>query len=155
MIRLYQRWISPYKGFRCAHRVVHGGASCSEFAVQAIQSHGAFGFWPEFRARLAACNAAAITYREMYFSAPTDGDVGGGESTGGKRSSNKKSSNCIDPCDPFLFMPIPNGCGFSRSTSTPQADVGTVAEGASAPDAGSCDAGGCDGGGCDVGGCGP
>jgi len=31
LISLYQRYVSPYKGFRCAHRVLHGGDSCSEY----------------------------------------------------------------------------------------------------------------------------
>ncbi|MGR4871188.1 membrane protein insertion efficiency factor YidD [Variovorax sp. LARHSF232] len=36
----YQRFISPYKGFGCAHRVRTGGASCSRFAKRAIASLG-------------------------------------------------------------------------------------------------------------------
>jgi putative component of membrane protein insertase Oxa1/YidC/SpoIIIJ protein YidD len=139
MIRVYQRWISPYKGFRCAHRVVHGGASCSEFAVQAIQSHGAFGFWPDFRTRLTACNAAAISYREMYFSAPTEGDVGSEPPEKGRRRTKSKASDCAGDCavSACLFMPTPDGGGEY------------------APVEASVDASGCDGGGCDVGGCSP
>lgn len=36
----YQRFISPYKGFSCAHRVRTGRASCSRFAKRAIARLG-------------------------------------------------------------------------------------------------------------------
>lgn len=31
LISLYQRYLSPLKGFSCAHRVLHGGESCSGY----------------------------------------------------------------------------------------------------------------------------
>lgn len=55
----YQRHLSPRKGYCCAHRVVHGGLSCSAFARQAITRDG---LWPALAAihnRLRACRAAA------------------------------------------------------------------------------------------------
>ncbi|WP_369292796.1 membrane protein insertion efficiency factor YidD [Variovorax sp. J22R115] len=36
----YQRFISPYKDFGCAHRVRTGRASCSRFAKRAIARLG-------------------------------------------------------------------------------------------------------------------
>ena len=30
-INLYQKYLSPYKGYCCAHRVLHGGDSCSQY----------------------------------------------------------------------------------------------------------------------------
>lgn len=33
-IHLYRRHISPRKGFRCAHHVLHGCGSCSDFGLQ-------------------------------------------------------------------------------------------------------------------------
>ncbi len=30
-INFYQQYISPYKGYCCAHRIFHGGDSCSEY----------------------------------------------------------------------------------------------------------------------------
>lgn len=59
MIAFYQHHLSPHKGFCCAHRVWHGGLSCSESARQAIAM---LGFWralPGIRDRLRACRAAA------------------------------------------------------------------------------------------------
>ncbi len=39
-IRVYQRFISPYKGFACALRVATGGASCSAYGHAAIARFG-------------------------------------------------------------------------------------------------------------------
>ncbi|QGW80380.1 membrane protein insertion efficiency factor YidD [Variovorax paradoxus] len=55
----YQRFISPYKGFSCAHRVRTGGASCSRFAKRAIARLGMIaGMLVTFR-RFKACAASA------------------------------------------------------------------------------------------------
>ena len=37
LIRLYQRYISPYKGTKCPYF-----PSCSEYGIQAINDHGIF-----------------------------------------------------------------------------------------------------------------
>ncbi len=34
----YQRYLSPYKGFRCAHRVLHQGESCSQYSANCLSS---------------------------------------------------------------------------------------------------------------------
>ena len=41
LIRLYQRHLSPRKGFRCAHDVWYGAGGCSGCAIGALQRHGA------------------------------------------------------------------------------------------------------------------
>ena len=45
-IGFYQQFLSPYKGFRCAHRVRHGRMSCSQFAKRLIQKVGLLRFAP-------------------------------------------------------------------------------------------------------------
>jgi putative component of membrane protein insertase Oxa1/YidC/SpoIIIJ protein YidD len=64
-IRGYQRWISPYKGFRCSHRVLHGGHSCSEFARLAILEHGITEAWPGIRQQFRECRAAFLDLRQQ------------------------------------------------------------------------------------------
>lgn len=59
LIRAYQRWISPHKGFVCAHRVHRGGASCSQAGFRLIRRHGLGGGWPLLRERLRRCAAIA------------------------------------------------------------------------------------------------
>ena len=51
----YKRYISPYKGFSCAHRVHLNGDSCSTFAFNAINDHGLFTGLIMTKARLREC----------------------------------------------------------------------------------------------------
>lgn len=55
-IALYQRWLSPHKGFRCAHAAFYGGASCSAAIAQTIRAEGLS--LANITARLAACRQA-------------------------------------------------------------------------------------------------
>ena len=59
LIELYQRYVSPYKGFRCAYRAHRGRHSCSEFGKRALARGGVAGFWPLLRRRFARCAEAA------------------------------------------------------------------------------------------------
>lgn len=59
----YQRFISPYKGFRCAHSVLHGGTGCSGHAKRAIGEHGLWGAIPAIKQRLRDCKTASETLR--------------------------------------------------------------------------------------------
>jgi putative component of membrane protein insertase Oxa1/YidC/SpoIIIJ protein YidD len=59
-ITIYQRYLSPYKGFCCAHRVLHGGPSCSEYARQTILACGWRRSLATVRDRLRACRGAAL-----------------------------------------------------------------------------------------------
>jgi putative component of membrane protein insertase Oxa1/YidC/SpoIIIJ protein YidD len=58
-IDTYQRWISPYKGFHCAHHARTGGLTCSGFAKAAIREHGLFAALPRIRDRLIQCSEYA------------------------------------------------------------------------------------------------
>lgn len=40
VLHFYRRFISPHKGFACAHRVAFGGPSCSDFALVLITQNG-------------------------------------------------------------------------------------------------------------------
>lgn len=56
LIRGYQKFISPYKGFSCALRVYGGGHSCSRFGYDAINRHGFFVGMKLLHRRLAKCS---------------------------------------------------------------------------------------------------
>jgi putative component of membrane protein insertase Oxa1/YidC/SpoIIIJ protein YidD len=58
-IEWYQRSISPRKGWQCAHRVRHGGFSCSEWTKRAIRRCGLRNGLLLARRRFARCHAAA------------------------------------------------------------------------------------------------
>lgn len=59
MIQAYRRWISPHKGFACAHRIHCGGASCSKVGERLIRRHGLRGGLPLLRKRLRRCGEIA------------------------------------------------------------------------------------------------
>lgn len=61
LITVYQKQISPHKGFSCAHRVLQGGESCSQFVKHAILTHGLGDAIPLIRQRFQACKAANQT----------------------------------------------------------------------------------------------
>jgi putative component of membrane protein insertase Oxa1/YidC/SpoIIIJ protein YidD len=58
-IGLYQRFVSPYKGFRCAHHARTGGMTCSNYGRDAFEQFGFFEALSLLRARLVACAQAA------------------------------------------------------------------------------------------------
>jgi putative component of membrane protein insertase Oxa1/YidC/SpoIIIJ protein YidD len=40
LVRGYQRYLSPCKGYRCAHRVLYEEPSCSEYFRQSVGDYG-------------------------------------------------------------------------------------------------------------------
>ena len=40
LITGYQKFLSPHKGFSCAHRVLHGGESCSQYFKRVVSEDG-------------------------------------------------------------------------------------------------------------------
>jgi putative component of membrane protein insertase Oxa1/YidC/SpoIIIJ protein YidD len=54
----YQKHISPHKGFACAHRVLYGGQSCSQYIKRAIAQDGLKIAFIKSRERFQACKQA-------------------------------------------------------------------------------------------------
>ena len=54
-IRVYQRHLSPHKGFSCAYRGATGGDSCSAHGYRVIARCGLRKGWRLLRRRLNAC----------------------------------------------------------------------------------------------------
>jgi putative component of membrane protein insertase Oxa1/YidC/SpoIIIJ protein YidD len=59
-IAKYQKHISPYKGFACAHRVLYGGESCSQYIKRVITEEGLRAAWAKSGVRFAACKQANL-----------------------------------------------------------------------------------------------
>lgn len=57
-IRLYQRYLSPYKGFRCACAALHGGESCSAAVSRIIRTQGLRTGQADIAAQFRQCRAA-------------------------------------------------------------------------------------------------
>lgn len=119
-IRAYQRWLSPFKGFRCAHQVVHGQGSCSHYALTVFQAHSFAHARALLRERFEACAQAYRIYKS---------EADGGEGEAGKQPEPRAKTNRFGAsfCDMLSIADCSaiNGCEL-----------------------GSCDAGACDIGSC-------
>ena len=60
-IGVYQRYLSPRKGFTCAHNHLHGRGSCSQFGRRVVLKYGVLRFFRLLLLRFTACRDAAIT----------------------------------------------------------------------------------------------
>jgi putative component of membrane protein insertase Oxa1/YidC/SpoIIIJ protein YidD len=63
-IKAYQKFVSPHKGYRCAHAQVHGGLSCSSYALAAIDENGVSRGLMLLIERFKECAAAAAVNRQ-------------------------------------------------------------------------------------------
>ena len=86
-IEVYQRWLSPLKGFRCAHAAFFGGESCSAAVRRVVSEQGLVGGRADIAARFESC-------RQAY------GHLRGAQVTGGVQG--------VCCCGP---VPIPFRCG--------------------------------------------
>ena len=59
LIAIYQRYLSPRKGFRCAYGVLSGRDSCSRFASRAIRRNGVVAGGQLTRRRFDKCRRAS------------------------------------------------------------------------------------------------
>ena len=66
-IGVYQRYVSPHKGFCCAYRAHTGRASCSALGARAIRRHGLLAGCVLLRRRLKRCGDV---YRHHHPSGP-------------------------------------------------------------------------------------
>jgi len=91
-ITFYQRYVSPKKGFVCAHRTLHGGASCSTFAAEVIREHGVIAGIGGLRKRFEMC-------RQAYLLLAIEGQE--------KKGDNEKevAKTCGDPAANVCSMP--------------------------------------------------
>lgn len=54
----YQRYLSPRKGFSCAHRLLYRGESCSQYIKQVIADEGLLAGLQKAKSRFQACRVA-------------------------------------------------------------------------------------------------
>lgn len=102
----YQRHLSPRKGFCCAHRVRHGGVSCSEYVKQAVLAEGVWQALPGIRLRFAECKAAVLALR-------VDREAGRRKR---KQGSQQQGRDCdLDFCDCFDAASPVSDCSLLES----------------------------------------
>ena len=59
-IGIYQRYLSPHKGFCCAYRVHTGRRSCSAYALGIVERVGALALFTALPRQFARCKTAAL-----------------------------------------------------------------------------------------------
>jgi len=64
LITFYQRFISPYKGFTCAHHARHKKGSCSHAVKALIADNGLIKSLPLIRVRFKECSEAYESIKE-------------------------------------------------------------------------------------------
>lgn len=63
-IGIYQRYISPHKGFCCAYRVHTGKRSCSAYAQGIVERVGALALFTAMPRQFARCKEAYMALSE-------------------------------------------------------------------------------------------
>ncbi|WP_198672249.1 membrane protein insertion efficiency factor YidD [Pseudogemmobacter bohemicus] len=114
LIGLYQRHLSPRKGYACAYRVLHGGTGCSGYAKEVIGTHGAIAAIPLIRTRFAGCRDAAVSLRISRKPRKV---------TGRNELKNSKLDWCGDPCTPCCDCGSSHGCSLIGRKSAPDCDL--------------------------------
>ena len=117
----YQRYVSPYKGFCCAYRVVTGEVSCSEYVKQVIIQKGLLGSLSDISRRFRACKETALHLNEA------NAEEKKREKEQGKKKKESSSSDtgCIAA---ETLCCIPTSCA-DVSLSSVAGSVGSVASG--------------------------
>lgn len=121
LIRGYQRYVSPYKGYTCAHRATYGADSCSEFGKKVFAEEGWQSGLRCLGARFRACHVAGRFLRmnrlhnqarDEYFDEPPG--VGSKVPPGGKPV--RKTSGCIEDTAAEFYCSL--GIEFCCSASS-------------------------------------
>lgn len=61
LVRGYQRFISPYKGFSCPSGILHGDTTCSAAVRDIVRDQGLVAGLPAIRSQLQRCQQASHT----------------------------------------------------------------------------------------------
>jgi putative component of membrane protein insertase Oxa1/YidC/SpoIIIJ protein YidD len=97
-IRLYQRHLSPLKGYRCAYRVHTGCASCSQLGYRAIRRYGLWGGLALLQMRLHRCAVAHARFGQSR--------IAQAQISPARRSLSQQAGVCDLPCDLPCASPV-------------------------------------------------
>jgi putative component of membrane protein insertase Oxa1/YidC/SpoIIIJ protein YidD len=152
----YQRHLSPRKGFTCAHRKLHGGASCSGYLRELVTTEGFTNAIQPFQQRLIDCRKANDQLRLMAAAAeevPLDdpaeeqAEPQAADPSSTPTSGDNADFNSACECGGYALQ----GCDAIDFSACELPHIHACDAGAC--DMGAVDLGGCDIGACDFGGC--
>lgn len=111
LIRFYQKFISPRKGFTCAHRALHGGDTCSVAVRKIIESNGLYSGFKSIQSRFRECQYASKEI-SLNQKAGLDclecGDIGGCLDSGGFGGCFDAAGDSVSPKGKF------SGCSVAE-----------------------------------------
>lgn len=120
-IRFYQRFMSPYKGFRCAYAAYTSDPSCSALGYRAIRRFGVWDGLAVLDRRLARCGTAhriAHAARPMPMQRQAgfiDCDLGGCDGIGcGDVPSGRSAANCVGSTAEVALECMSCNCDWRR-----------------------------------------
>ncbi|MBD2168318.1 membrane protein insertion efficiency factor YidD [Calothrix membranacea FACHB-236] len=151
----YQKHISPRKGFVCAHRVLYGGESCSQYIKRVIAEDGFRVLPAKSRQRFQACKEANRILRSQ---AEESEPIEEGEEQEQKlpkavpgrkiQPSSSTNNTCGDTTDCANFADVSCDCAELLSMTPDCSSVDCSAPDCSAADCSSLDCGFLDCGSC-------
>ncbi|BDX08547.1 hypothetical protein MACH26_40680 [Planctobacterium marinum] len=100
-IRIYQKFLSPYKGFRCAHAALYKGDSCSNAVLKIIEQQGLVRGYCLIRQRFNDCKAAHVVLVEK------------------KDKDKKEKGKWYDCCDPSPACNV-TSCSKNKGCDLPE-----------------------------------
>src|SRR6478672_7796472 len=113
----YQRYISPHKGFSCAHRLLYGSESCSQFVKRTISQYGLIDGIKASRRRFQACRAANQILRAKLYQVQSSEPESEEDAETSKKRQPNPSVTPINDTDCLLvviaLMPAPNAVAAS------------------------------------------
>lgn len=135
-IGLYQKFISPYKGFHCAHRIHTHGMSCSTYGLFVVKRYKPLEAISMIKERLKACHIISLLYKDTTIKSlrsehgAIDCDISCGDIDNctpdfDSCSSHKSNKNCFNwtncigiyDCYPFDNNKKNNTFNFSNTTN--------------------------------------
>lgn len=147
LITTYQQYLSPLKGYSCAHRVLHGNESCSQYVKQAVLRRGLSDAWPDSRQRFRDCRSAYLTI----MASCSEQDPLDYEERVRDRNRNNRNSRSCNPLNSDNCRCLGDTCKIF-DFCTPDI-IEAIDCDLAGCDLASCALGACDIGGCDVGSC--
>ena len=138
----YQKYLSPHKGFFCAHRLLYGGESCSQYIKRIVAQQGLAEAIGLSKQRFQACKEANRILR-------ANSESSYSESQDEAKKTRKNQNNCIENLDCSGCQCAGDSINLSDSLSceTPSCELPDCGHWAGL-DCGSPDCSGCDCGGC-------
>lgn len=122
----YQKYLSPRKGFSCPRRMLHGGASCSEFVRLAIAQHGLPGAVPLARLRFGECHAAGRAIRAERGRSGQDGEEQDDKKKGRRRGGGGLLPECDWACCALEGLSDVLDCGLLDAIDCGSIDCGSI-----------------------------